>query len=296
VEITITGATGFVGQALMRALQAYHTVLPLRVRYQAGQRLQLDTPCVIHLAGKAHDLKQADASAYEQANFELTKQLYDAFLESPVTKIFIFMSTVKAAADSVEGVLTEDFVANPQTAYGLSKRRAELYLQNQSLPAGKKYYILRPCVVHGAGNKGNLNLLLSFIRWGLPYPLAAYHNQRSFLSLDNLCFIVQELIVRLDIPIGVYHCADDEALSTNELVKRLATAQGKTVAFWPIPKLLIQCLAKLGDGLGLPLTTERLSKLTENYVVSNAKIKQALDKPLPYSSEAGWAKTAQSFL
>ncbi|MBY0345238.1 MAG: hypothetical protein K2P98_00035 [Neisseriaceae bacterium] len=206
------------------------------------------------------------------------------------------MSTVKAAADSVEGILTEDFVANPQMAYGLSKRQAEVYIKNQPLPEGKKYYILCPCVVHGTGNKGNLNLLLNFIRWGLSYPLVAYCNQRSFLGIDNLCFIVQELIVRLDIPIGVYHCADDEPLSTNELVKRLAATQGKKVIFWPIPKPLIHSLARLCDRLGLPLTTERLSKLTENYVVSNIKLKQALGKPLPYSAEEGWEKTGQSFL
>src|SRR5690606_8143065 len=123
-----------------------------------------------------------------------------------------------AVADTVEGPLTEDSLANPLTPYGKSKREAEKYLLAQELPIGKRLFIIRPCMIHGPGNKGNLNLLYKVVEKGLPWPLAAFHNQRSFLSIDNLSFLINAMLIDPDLPSGVYNFADDESLSTNELV------------------------------------------------------------------------------
>jgi nucleoside-diphosphate-sugar epimerase len=89
----------------------------------------------------------------------------------------------------VEGVLTEEVEPKPLTHYGKSKLMAEEYILSQPLSVGKSYYILRPCMIHGPGNKGNLNLLYQIVQKGIPYPLAAFENKRSFLSIENLCFI-----------------------------------------------------------------------------------------------------------
>lgn len=295
MKIVITGAAGFVGTNLQDYLKLSHEVHSMSIRYVYGQQFELNTDIVIHLAGKAHDLKKVShPEEYYEANFELTKQLFDAFLKSNAS-IFIFMSTVKAAADEVQGVLTEEVIPNPKTHYGIAKQQAEQYILSQKLPKGKRIYILRPCMIHGPGNKGNLNLVYKLVSKGLPWPLGNFTNQRSFLSVENLCFVIDELLENTSISSGIYQVADDEPLSTNELIQLLGTSLDKKSSIWNIPSLLIKKLAILGDYLHLPLNSERLHKLTENYVVSNSKIVAAIGKTLPISSKEGLLRTFESF-
>lgn len=293
--IAITGSSGFVGKNLTPYLKQLNYDIENLFLRKGQFDVGFSVDAYIHLAGKAHDLKKvSQPEEYYQVNFELTKKLYDVFLKSEAKK-FIFISSVKAVADTVEGILTEDMTPAPQTHYGKSKLMAEQYIQSQPLPEGKSYYILRPCMIHGPGNKGNLNLLYQFVAKGIPYPLASFSNKRSFLSVENLCFIIKEIIERNDIPIGIYNVADDEALSTNDLIRLLSNALGKTPRLWKVPPSIIKGLASLGDKLHLPLNTERLNKLTENYVISNQKIKQVLDQKLPLRTNQGILKTADSF-
>jgi nucleoside-diphosphate-sugar epimerase len=295
MKIAITGATGFVGVNLHNYLKASHDIQSLSVRYKPNQQFDLKVDVLIHLAGKAHDLKKvSNPQDYYEANFELTKQLFDAFLESE-SGVFIFMSTVKASADEVKGILSEDEIPNPKTHYGIAKQQAEQYILNQKLPKGKRIYILRPCMIHGPGNKGNLNLLYQLVAKGLPWPLGAFENQRSFLSIENLCFVIKELLENETIPSGVYQVADDDVLSTNELIGLLGTSLDIKSDIWSIPTSWIRGVAKLGDTLHLPLNSERLQKLTENYVVSNKKIVKAIGKSLPVSSKEGLMRTFGSF-
>ncbi len=297
MQTLITGSSGFVGQNLSHFLKKDYQSDALNRKEL--QNISADTLnnyiSIIHLAGKAHDLKKtSNSNEYYQVNFELTKKLYDAFLNSNAKK-FIFISSVKAAADLVTGVLTEETVPNPKTDYGKSKLMAEHYIQSQTLPAEKSYFILRPCMIHGPGNKGNLNLLYQVVKKGIPYPLAGFKNKRSFLSVENLCFVIKELIERDDIKSGIYNLADDEALSTNEVVTILSASLNKKPRLWRISLSLITFFAKVGDRLHLPLTTERLGKLTESYVVSNVKIKAAINKKLPLNAKEGLRITAASF-
>ena len=151
-------------------------------------------------------------------------------------------------------------------------------------------------MIHGPGNKGNLNLLYQLVKRGIPYPLAAFENRRSFLSIENLCFLLNEMITRGDLPSGIYNVADDQPLATTEVVRLLSSknkAQGKGLL--KVNPILIQKLAQIGDVLHLPLNTERLTKLTENYVVSNKKVKQWLQKDLPLTSSEGITHTVNSF-
>jgi nucleoside-diphosphate-sugar epimerase len=295
MKIAITGASGFVGLNLYDYLKNYHEIKTLSVRYVPDQEFNLETNAVIHLAGKAHDLKKVSkASDYYEANFKLTKQLFDAFLNSE-TQVFIFISSVKACADKVEGVLEENSTANPKTHYGISKLQAEQYILNKKLPEGKRVYVIRPCMIHGPGNKGNLNLLYTLVSKGIPWPLGAFSNQRSFLSIENLCFVIKELLENENIVSGVYQVADDEAISTNDLILTLNQALGRKTITLQIPVALINGISKLGDFLHLPLNSERLQKLTENYVVSNKKITKAIGRPFPVSVYEGLIKTFKSF-
>ena len=276
---------------------------------------------IIHLAGKAHDTKnQSAAQIYFDINTGLTQKIFDFFLQSSAKK-FIFFSSVKAAADSVVGdILTEDVIPTPVGPYGESKIKAEEYIINKlTVDSGqwtvamqhdsaancqlstfhcqlnKQVYILRPSMIHGPGNKGNLNLLYNVVKKGIPWPLGAFENRRSFTSIDNLCYVVEGLLTR-DVPGGIYHMGDDEALSTNELIAIMCETMGKQPHIWRVNISLMEGCARLGTLFHLPLNTERLRKLTENYVVSNVKIKAALgiDK-LPVTAKEGLVKTIRSF-
>jgi len=354
MNILITGIHGFVGSNLVQALKANHKIYGLDivvpqkegvVKTYTWSDLEVipAVDVVIHLAGKAHDTKnQTQRQVYFDINTGLTKKIYDWFLNSDAQK-FIFFSSVKAAADKVEGdVLTEDVVPSPKGPYGESKIAAENYILKQlTVDSGqlivkrerplvdsgeltvqreqsivdreqtqvdselstelstvncqlKRVYVLRPCMIHGPGNKGNLNLLYQVVKKGIPYPLGAFENRRSFTSVDNLSFVIEQLIEK-EIPGGIYNVGDDESLSTNELIALMAKMMGKPNRIWKWNKTVIEYFAKIGTVLHLPLNTERLQKLTENYVVSNAKLKQALGiEKMPIRAEEGLRKTIES--
>jgi nucleoside-diphosphate-sugar epimerase len=295
-QIAITGSSGFIAQNLISYFVIYQLKMLSRIQLQQiGSKDLVNIDVLVHLAGKAHDLKNvSDQSDYYIANTELTKIVFDAFLASDA-KVFITLSSVKAVADEVDGELFEEYIPNPITHYGKSKLLAEQYILSQTIPEGKRVYILRPCMIHGPGNKGNLNLLYNLVSKGIPWPLGAFENKRSFCSIENLMFIIKELIDREDIPSGVYNMADDEPLSINDVISILAESQNKKSKIWMVPKGLIQALSKLGDVLRLPLTTERLQKLSKSYVVNNQKIKRAIGKSFPVSSRVGLLKTFNSF-
>ena len=291
MKIFITGASGFVANNLIFFLRNNYIIY----KFKRNAQIQIRENIVIHLAGKAHDLKKvSNPDEYYFVNTELSKKIFDAFLTSDA-KVFITLSSVKAVADNVGNILTEECIPNPITHYGKSKLLAEKYIFSKEIPDGKRVYVLRPCMIHGPGNKGNLSLLYRMVSKNIPWPLGAFENKRSFFSIDNLMFIFKELIEREDIPSGIYNVADDEPLSTNELINLIAQSQNRKSYVWKISKGFIERLSKLGDKLHLPLNSERLQKLTDSYVVSNQKIKDAIGKPLPVSSREGLLKTFQSF-
>lgn len=316
MKILITGVHGFVGSNLVEYLKREHEIYGLDIVAPEKDGIiktflwdELESlpliDAIIHLAGKAHDTKNKSAAeVYFKVNTGLTQKIFDFFMASEAKK-FVFFSTAKAVADRVEGVLTEDVVPSPVGPYGESKIMAEEYIlqilkqvQNdaEGVQADKKdVYILRPCMIHGPGNKGNLNLLYSVVRKGIPWPLGAFENRRTFTSIENICFAVSGLLTK-EVPSGIYNMGDDEALSTNELIEEICKSLGKKARIWRLPKGLMTGLAKVGGWMHLPLNLMRLQKLTENYVSSNAKIKAALgvDK-MPVDARDGLQRTLESF-
>ena len=324
MNILITGIHGFVGSNLVVALKNHYVLYGLDivtpekegvVKTFAWKDIETTSfpmqrlprfDAIIHLAGKAHDTKNQSASQiYFDINMGLTQKIFDFFLESSAKK-FIFFNSVKAAADSVVGdMLTEDVIPTPVGPYGESKIAAEEYildkLRNEhgelkvAMQRDKQVYILRPCMIHGPGNKGNLNLLYNVVKKGIPWPLGDFENKRSFTSIDNLCYVVEGLLTK-DVASGIYHMGDDEALSTNELIALMCEAMGKEPHIWKMNRKMMEGCAGLGTLLHLPLNTERLRKLTENYVVSNEKIKSALGiDRMPVRAADGIMKTIRSF-
>ncbi|CAK0772055.1 Nucleoside-diphosphate-sugar epimerase [Gammaproteobacteria bacterium] len=255
---------------------------------------------VIHLASKAHDTRNvSNARSYFDINVGLTRRVVDRLLEvkrKEGRKLIVF-SSVKAVADHVEGVLTEDAELSPRTPYGQSKLEAERYVRDRlGDDTSVEPYVLRPCMIHGPGNKGNLNLLYTVVRRGIPWPLGSFDNQRSFTSIANLMAVIERLLAGNVVP-GTYQIADDEALSTNEIIKIMAEVLGQQQArIWQISPRLMRGVARVGDTLYLPLNSERLEKLTESYVVSNDRIKRALGwEHMPIQARDGLKATLESF-
>lgn len=308
MKILITGIHGFVGSNLVEYLKKENVIYGIDIVAQKkdgvvktfswddiNADIVPEIDAIIHLAGKAHDTKNKSAAdVYFKVNTGLTQKIFDYFLVSGASK-FVFFSTAKAAADKVEGILTEDIIPNPVGPYGESKIKAEEYILCKERPINKQIYIFRPCMIHGPGNKGNLNLLYSVVRRGIPWPLGAFENKRTFTSIENMCFAVNGVLTK-NIPSGIYNMGDDEALSTNELIEEICKSLGKKVRIWKFPKCLMTSIAKIGGWLHLPLNSDRMQKLTENYVASNEKIKIALGiTKMPIDAKIGLQKTLESF-
>lgn len=314
MKMLITGIHGFVGSNLVAYLAPKNGIYGLDIiapekdgvvkTYSWGDLdagLVPEVDAIVHLAGKAHDTKnQSAADVYFKVNTGLTQKIFDYFLAHPTIKKFVLFSTAKAAADKVEGVLTEDIVPSPVGPYGESKIAAEQYILNTMKKHPDEFkdrgvYIFRPCMIHGPGNKGNLNLLYNVVKKGIPWPLGAFENRRTFTSIENICFAVNGVLTQ-DVASGIYNMGDDEALSTNELIEEICQSLGKRAHIWRLPKGLMNGIARVGGFLHLPLNQERLRKLTENYVSSNAKIKKALGVDcMPVTARDGLKKTLASF-
>ena len=290
MKLLITGAYGFVGSNLCRHLvkhghacdaldvpSAIHQDLPYQQTF-TWDNLEALKPhlkgytAIIHLAGKAHDLKKVSSpQSYFDINVGLTKQIFE-LSRGQVAKFIYFSSSKALDAD---------------TPYGQSKKEAEAFLGNDAI-------ILRPAMIHGPGNKGNLNLLWKVAKIGLPWPLAAFENRRSFASVGNVCAAVEQLCIKGEN--GIYPIADDTPLSTNRIIELMAQVQHRTPRLWRIPKSFMLIAAKMGDLLHLPLNTERLLKLTEDSLIDNTMLKQALDwEAMPIQAEAGLIATLNAF-
>lgn len=313
MNIIITGAFGFVGSNISKnlfqnidcnliAIDIYEKRDHLYKYFYNWDQLEKiewnKIDVIIHLAGKAHDTRNnTDNATYFKINTDLTKIIFEYFKKSSAYK-FIFFSSVKAAADSViESELTENITPCPKGPYGESKLKAEEYIIKNfdTNIRDKFYYILRPSMIHGPGNKGNLNLLYKIASKGIPWPLGAFENKRSFTSIENLNFIISQIIEK-DIDPGIYQIADDDPISTNMIIKLISEQKSRKACILKINPNVINFIAIIGEIFHLPLNKERLKKLTENYIVSNEKIKKALNiDKLPITVEDGMRSTLQSF-
>jgi nucleoside-diphosphate-sugar epimerase len=308
MRVLLTGVTGFLGVNLVNYFQNdpsivlygfsrnvetakrkfQHSKLIVIETHESEKLDKLKIDVIIHLAGIAHDLKgDFIASDYHEVNFEGTKKIYQDFINSAASK-FIFLSSIKAAVDSWPTAVDENITPEPTSDYGKSKLLAEQFIQSQKLAPNKTFYIFRPCMIHGLGNKGNLNVLYKFVKKGIPFPFGAFKNERSFLSIDNFTTFINQ-IIRKEVPSGVYHLSDSETLSTLILYKLICQVLGQKERVWFVPKFLIKSFFVL---IG---KTAQFNKLTENAIVNNRKILSAINVQLPVNSKEGLIKTINSF-
>jgi len=300
-KVLIAGGSGFIGNNLSEYLKSANFITTsLSLREDGWEnKMASDWDVVINLIGKAHDHSgRATEKEYFAVNYNLTKLIFSEFLKSSA-KIFIHISTIAAVEefDSIE-LINEDHKQNPISFYGLSKFKAEEWLLSQPLNNSKKLVILRPPMVHGKGDKGNLGLLFKFISKGIPYPLSAFDNSRSFIYIENFNFLISQIIRYSDnLQHKLYHISDDEPVPTSRVIEIISKVIGRKISKIKFPKFIINILASIGDVIPFPLNRKRLRKLTGNLIVSNKKIKDDLGiKNLPYTAEQGIEATIRSFL
>ena len=292
-DIFLTGSTGFVGTNLQKYFKHKFTF----VNYDKKTKyIDTNANIFIHLAGKAHDLKKvSNPEEYYEINTELTKHIFNKFLESNST-IFIYLSSVKAAADNIPDILLESAIPNPLTDYGKSKLLAENYILSKKEEWGdKKIFILRPTMIYGENNRGNLNLLYKLIKYRIPWFLSKFENKRSFCYIGNLLFIIEELINNKYIESGIYNVADSETISTNNLVNLIAKSLNIKLLKFYISKNVIIYFSKICDFIKFPFNSDKLDKLTSSYIVSNKKILSAINKKLPFTTTNGLILTFNTF-
>ena len=309
MKILLTGITGFVGAALAQHLKAFPqfalyptfrcshpdypqaTVVGSIDRHTAWTKALQGIDTVIHLAARAHQIKDT-APNPEQAFYEVntagTANLVRQSIEAGV-KHFIFISSIGAMATLSDQVLTADAPCRPDTPYGRSKLAAEQALIQQTQGTGMTYTIIRPPLVYGPGNPGNMARLIKLVNTGLPLPLGAIHNRRSLVALPNLVDLITTCLTHPAAANQTFLVSDNEDLSTTDLLKRLAKALDKPARLIPVPMPLLQATAQI---LGKPALAQRLCGSLQ---VDIRKTQRMLNWTPPYTVDEGLQATADWF-
>lgn len=297
-NIAVSGAAGFIGLRLCQSLkeQGYH-VLALLHRPASGpwhRALNMDLSTsspsisdlagidtIFHLAGKAHAVAETaqDADSYMSINADATQRLLHAAKAAGVRR-FVYFSSVKAICDGVALDLDETSACTPTTPYGQSKLAAELHvLQGAYVP---EPVVLRPSMVYGPSEKGNLPRLIQMIRKGLMPPLPEFANRRSMIHVDD--------VVRAAICAGehaqaagkIYILTDGKNYSSRQIYEGICLALQRSIPAWSIPVFLLKILATSGDIIGWaagrrpPFDSTALLRLRESSSFCSNKIRNEL--------------------
>lgn len=309
MRVLVTGATGFVGRQLVKALStaganvralirprhagsgsppySYGNVIPMMGDLTEPDSLRCacdDIDTVFHLAGYAHaDDANGDAAAmlHRQITVEGTRVLLAEALTAGVRR-FVFVSSVKAAGEGCEECLDETAPASPVTSYGRAKLEAEQIVLEMGRGHGMHVSVLRLPLVYGSGNKGNLPRMIEAIDQGRFPPLPEVHNKRSMVHVDD---VVQALRLAVENPRAngeVYLVTDGRAYSTYEICALIRRALGRAEPKWKVPIGVLRAAAGIGDAIsrvrGLPFffNSVTLNKLVGSAWYSSEKIERDL--------------------
>lgn len=310
MRVLVTGASGFVGRALLPVLAERGQAVRAAVRRphpsvpadavavgdidgQTEWSRALDgVDCVVHLAARVHVMHDNAASPlaeFRRVNVAGTVQLARAAARAGVRRL-IFVSSIKVNGERTNGrPLSEEDTPVPIDAYGVSKWEAEQALHGLSWDTGLEVVILRPPLVYGPGVKANFQRLLSWVNRGLPLPFGAIENRRSLLYLGNLTAAISNCADHPAAANQTFLLSDGEDLSTAELVRRLACAMNRPSRLIPVPKGLIELAGRLS---GKQAEVERL---LGSLCVDSGKIRHVLGWRPPYSVDEGLRRTAEWF-
>ena len=280
-NILISGATGFIGERLVGAVDANIRVLS-RIEQPDYETVVCDlqsevipdntldgVDTVFHLAGFAHDLSDATKiqNIYQKVNVDATIRLAKLAVKSNVNR-FIFVSSVKAGGGSNFGVcVSEKDQGNPEGIYGKTKREAELELLKIGKESGMHVAIIRPSLVYGPNVKGNLKLMLAGIKKGWFPPLPETGNRRSMIHVDDLVRAIL-LVAKDECANGeIFIATDGTPHSSRYIYNAMCSALDKSIPKWSVPKILFD-MASLVN----PHIKYKLNKLLGDECYSSAKL------------------------
>lgn len=275
MKLLLTGANGFVGSYFLNIYKDTYTIETFSFVKDDFKSLQVtSTDTVIHLSALVHQMRGASDEAYEKVNVNQTLELARKAKEAGV-KQFIFMSTVKVYGEESNDIYTEVSACNPQDEYGKSKLKAERELKKL---ADEHFIvsIIRTPIVYGKGVKANMKNLVKLIDKIPILPFGKIKNQRSFVYVGNLCAMIDCIIQTQKS--GIFLAADDEMLSTTQLIELLAQVKDKKIYLLHVR--LFECVLKW-------LKPSIFQRLFGNLMVDNEQTKAILHFKNPYTAEEG---------
>ena len=310
-KVLVTGASGFIGRAVVGALDAnrcnvvgamrrpiddsWAVPSPLLGDDSADWRVPLERcAVVVHAAGRAHMLNDRVAdplSEFRRVNVAGTLQLAEQAAAMGVRR-FIFLSSigVNGASTAPGSSFSEANQPSPHNAYALSKWEAEQGLMRMAAESGMEVVIIRPPLVYGQDAPGNFGALMRWLARGVPLPLGAIHNRRSMVALDNLVDLILTCIDHPAAANQTFLVSDGEDLSTTQLLQRLGRALGKPARLIPVPAMLLKAGAAL---VGKPAIAQRLCGSLQ---VDISKTQQLLGWTPPLSVDEGLKRAAEGYL
>lgn len=308
MKLLITGASGFVGQSLVKALAPRGLEIVQAVRSELPGSLTVGdigadtcwrealTMCgtVVHLAARVHVMndKSPDPLAeFRRVNVEGTAALARQAAAAGVRR-FVFLSSVKVNGEFTEAVqpFTADDEPAPEDPYGVSKYEAEKLLQKIAAETGMEVVIIRSPLVYGPGVKANFESMMRWLARGVPLPLAAVtENRRSLLALDNLVDLIVTCLNHPAAANQTFLVSDGEDLSTAELLKRMGAAMGQTVRLFYMPPALLRLGATVLNKPGI------YQRLCGSLRLDITKTKHVLEWSPPVTVDEGLRRAAEGF-
>ncbi|HKV75912.1 MAG TPA: NAD-dependent epimerase/dehydratase family protein [Gemmatimonadales bacterium] len=320
MRVLVTGANGFIGRHLVQRLSqlGYAVRAGVRGKDGAGQAggVELihlgevgphtdwkpsleDVSVVVHLAAVAHRIGPAAAQAeeYQLVNGEGTARLAEQVAASPTVRRLILLSSIAVTGSQSQFPVSEHSVPAPDSAYGWSKYRAELAVAEVLRATVADWCALRPALVYGPGNPGNMARLFRLVSLGIPLPLDAIPNYRSFLYVENLVDVIARVLDSPQASRRVFAVADREVVSTSELLRLIGRAAGRPVRLFSVPPELLRGAARVGDWTAallrrsVGLDSYALDRLLGSLAVDISGVCSSLDWQPPHSLETGLRQT-----